>query len=278
MKSFLAAAVQMKAGPDKAENLAAADGFVARAAADGASLVALPEVFAWRGRQSSEPEIAEPLDGPISEFAAACAKRHGVFLVAGSFLESSRAASGTGRAGRAFNTAIVFDPSGESIAVYRKIHLFDVSIEGEINIRESDTRRAGDRPVVVETELGKIGLAICYDLRFPELFRCPADQGAEIVVMPSAFTEPTGRAHWHTLIRARAIENQCYFVAPNQYGDTRYGFRDYGHSLIVDPWGKVLADGGNEGPQLVKAELDSDRLAEVRKNLPALTHRKIRLQ
>jgi nitrilase len=274
MKSFLAAAVQMKAGPDKDANLAVADDFAARAAADGASLVALPEVFAWRGPQSAETAVAEPLGGAIAEFASACAKRHGIFLIAGSFLESP---TEPGAEARAFNTTILFDPDGEAVAVYRKIHLFDVSIEGEVDIRESDTRRAGDTPIVVDTELGKIGLAICYDLRFPELFRRLADEGAEIVVMPSAFTHPTGRAHWHALVRARAIENQCYFIAPNQYGETRYGFRDYGHSLIVDPWGKVLADGGEDGPRLVEAELDAGRLAEVRSNLPALSHRQIRI-
>jgi predicted amidohydrolase len=276
MKSFLAAAVQMQAGPDKDANLAAARDFVARAAAGGAALIALPEVFAWRGPQSAEPEIAEPLDGAIAEFASECARRHGVHLVAGSFLETAREPEAAEAERRSYNTTVVFDPDGTAVGIYRKIHLFDVSIEGQVDIRESDTRRAGDEPVVVDTELGKIGLAICYDLRFPELFRRLTDEGAEIFVMPSAFTEPTGRAHWHPLVRARAIENQCYFVAPNQYGETRYGFSDYGHSLIVDPWGKVLADGGEDGPRLVEAELDAARLAEIRSGLPALEHRQIR--
>lgn len=276
MKSFLAAAVQMQAGPNKDANLAAARDFVARAADGGAALIALPEVFAWRGPQSDEPEIAEPRDGAVAEFASECAKRHGVHLVAGSFLETANEPERSEDEHRAYNTTLVFDPEGRAVGAYRKIHLFDVSIQGQVDIKESDTRRAGDEPVVVETELGKIGLAICYDLRFPELFRRLADDGAEIVVMPSAFTEPTGRAHWHSLVRARAIENQCYFIAPNQYGETRYGFSDYGHSLIVDPWGEVLADGGGDGPHLVEAKLDAARLAEIRSGLPALEHRRIR--
>lgn len=276
MKSFLAAAVQMQAGPNKDANLAAARDFVARAADGGAALIALPEVFSWRGPQSDEPEIAEPRDGAVAEFASECAKRHGVHLVAGSFLETANEPERSEDEHRAYNTTLVFDPEGRAVGAYRKIHLFDVSIQGQVDIKESDTRRAGDEPVVVETELGKIGLAICYDLRFPELFRRLADDGAEIVVMPSAFTEPTGRAHWHSLVRARAIENQCYFIAPNQYGETRYGFSDYGHSLIVDPWGEVLADGGGDGPHLVEAKLDAARLAEIRSGLPALEHRRIR--
>jgi len=268
----------MKAGPDKAKNLATAREFVERAAGAGAVLVALPEVFAWRGPQSSEHENAEALSGSIATFAADLAKRHRIHLVAGSFLESSNQNDGETDRRRAFNTTVLFDPRGEPIAVYRKIHLFDVAIEGEVSIRESDTRRAGDRAVVVDTELGKIGLAICYDLRFPELFRRLADDGAEIIVMPSAFTEPTGRAHWHALIRVRAIENQCYFIAPNQFGPATPGFSDYGHSLIVDPWGKVLGEGKKDEAGLVTAQLDAGRLAEVRRNLPALTHRQAHLR
>ena len=244
----------MSAGSDKEANLAAAAELVTNAAASGASLVALPEVFAWRGPQEREPEIAEPLTGRIGTFASELARRLGIWLVAGSILETAdeRAAGG-----RCYNTTALFSPDGTLAASYRKIHLFDVDVEGRIQVRESKTRLAGDSPCCVDTELGRIGLAICYDLRFPELFRGLAAAGAEIVVLPSAFTAPTGRAHWHTLVRARAIENQCYVIAPDQFGASSMGFENYGHSLIVDPWGDVMADAGPGGPCVVTADLSA---------------------
>jgi deaminated glutathione amidase len=272
MQSFRASAIQMSAGPDKEANLAMAGELVAAAAAAGADLVALPEVFAWRGPQEREPEMAEPLAGRIGTFASALARRLGIWLVAGSILESDDAASG-GR--KCFNTTALFSRDGTLAASYRKIHLFDVDVEGRIQVRESKTRLAGGEPCCIDTELGRIGIAICYDLRFPELFRELAAAGAEIMVLPSAFTAPTGRAHWHTLVRARAIENQCYFLAPNQFGASAMGFENYGHSLIVDPWGEVLADGGPGGPCVVTAELSAGLLTRVRSELPALSHRRL---
>jgi predicted amidohydrolase len=272
MRSFKASAVQMSAGPDKEANLAAAAELVTAAAASGARLVALPEVFAWRGPQDREPEVAEPLAGRIGTFAADLARRLNIWLVAGSILEAEDPAA---EANRCYNTTALFSPQGTLAASYRKIHLFDVDVEGRIEVRESKTRLAGSTPCCADTELGRIGIAICYDLRFPELFRELAAAGAEVVVMPSAFTAPTGRAHWHTLVRARAIENQCYFIAPNQFGASAMGFENYGHSLIVDPWGEVLADAGPGGPCVVTADLSDARLSRVRRELPALSHRRL---
>jgi predicted amidohydrolase len=262
----------MSAGPDKEVNLASAGDLVAAAAGGGARLVALPEVFAWRGPQEREPRVAEPLAGRIGTFASGLARRLGIWLVAGSILETDEEAAA---AGRCYNTTALFSPQGTLAASYRKIHLFDVDIEGRIQVRESKTRLAGNSPCCVDTELGRIGIAICYDLRFPELFRGLAAAGAEIVVMPSAFTAPTGRAHWHTLVRARAIENQCYVIAPNQFGASAMGFENYGHSLIVDPWGDVMADAGPGGPRVVSAELSDALLSRVRSELPALSHRRL---
>jgi len=270
MQSFTASAIQLKAGSDEAANLAQATALVESAAAGGASLVALPEMFLWRGPQRDEPAHAQPIPGPVTRFASELAARLSIHLVAGSFLEAVAGER------RSFNTCTLFGPDGALLASYRKMHLFDVDIDGQVAIQESATRQPGDAAVCVDTPLGRIGLAVCYDLRFPELFRALADRGAEIVVMPSAFTGPTGAAHWHPLVRARAIENQVYFIAPNQFGPTGYGFDDYGHSLIVDPWGVVLADAADDGPRVVTAQVDAERLADVRRKLPASEHRRLR--
>jgi predicted amidohydrolase len=274
MRSFKASAVQMSAGPDKDANLAAAAALVAEAAGAGAELVALPEVFAWRGPQERETAEAEPLDGRVGAFVSDLARRLGIWLVAGSVLERPATAK---PGGKCYNTTALYDPRGKLVASYRKIHLFDIDVEGRVSVRESRTRMAGDAVCCVATDLGNIGLAICYDLRFPELFRGLVDAGAEIIVMPSAFTAPTGRAHWHTLVRARAIESQCFLVAPDQHGASAMGFENYGHSLIVDPWGEVLADAGPGGPSVVTAELDGQLLSRVRRELPSLAHRRLGL-
>jgi len=272
MRSFKASAVQLSAGPDKEANLAATRALVASAAAAGASLVVLPEVFAWRGPQDREPEMAEPLSGRIGTFASELARGLRIWLIAGSILETADDASSQRKC---YNTAALFTPDGTLAASYRKIHLFDVDVEGHIQVRESKTRLAGDASCCVDTDLGRMGIAICYDLRFPELFRQLSAAGAEFMVLPSAFTAPTGRAHWHALVRARAIENQCYFIAPNQFGASTMGFENYGHSLIVDPWGDVLADAGPGGPCVITAELDARELARIRSELPALSHRRL---
>jgi len=271
MDTLLAAAIQMQAGPDKAANLAKARVRIEEAAADGAQLIALPEVFAWRGPHARERFEAEPIPGPTTDAMAALARRLRIHLVAGSLLEARPEAPQA----LPFNTTTLFGPDGSLLALYRKIHLFDVDLPGRVTIRESSLRAPGAEIASVRTSLGQIGLAVCYDLRFPELFRKLADAGSEIVVMPSAFTRPTGQAHWEPLLRARAIENQCFVVAPNQFGAGASGVIDYGNSLLIDPWGVVLARGSDDDEAIVAATLDAAVLERVRRELPSLTHRRL---
>ncbi len=261
----IAAAIQMTSGPDKRVNLDKAEALIRAAAARRASLIVLPEVFNWRGPRGGEPDFSETLAGPTSKLMASLAHELGVHIQAGSFTEAIEGDK------RCYNTALLFAPTGELIASYRKIHLYDVEIPGQVSARESEARKAGEECVTVDTALGKIGLSICYDLRFPELFRRLARQGATILCIPSAFTFPTGAAHWETLVRARAIENQCYVIAPNQYGTTPNGYRDFGSSMIVDPWGTVVAR-ASEGEGIITAEIREDVIDRVRREIPALTH------
>jgi predicted amidohydrolase len=265
---YIAAAVQMLASDDKAANLNEAEHWVRSAAATGARLVVLPEVFIWRGNKKMEREFAEAIPGPTSDMLAALARELGIHLLGGSILEAIPA----GR--KAFNTSLLFAPTGELLASYRKIHLFDVDLANGVSLRESDSRAHGGEVVVAETELGKLGLSVCYDLRFPELYRGQADRGADLIFVPSAFTAFTGEAHWETLLRARAIENQVYVIAADQFGKSPKSFECHGHSMIVDPWGKILAE-LPDGPGVISAEIDLDYLAKVRAELPALKHRKI---
>jgi predicted amidohydrolase len=227
MQSYLAAAVQMTASSSKEENLAKAETFVRLAAERGAALVVLPEVFSWRGPRAEEPAQVESVPGPTSARLGALARRHHLYLLAGSFLEKTDEP-------RSYNTSLFLSPEGETLAHYRKIHLFDVDIPGQVRVKESDTKKPGQAIVACETPLGVFGLSVCYDLRFPELYRGLADKGAEVIFVPSAFTFPTGAAHWEPLLRARAIENQAYIIAPNQIGKNVHGFADYGNSMIID--------------------------------------------
>jgi predicted amidohydrolase len=268
MDRYLAAVVQISSGSDHARNLTRTGDLVAEAAAKGAQLVVLPEVVAWRGPREEESAHTEPIPGPTSEAMASLACLHRIVLCAGSWLEHG--ADG----GRSFNTTCVFGRDGRLLARYRKIHLFDVEIPGQVTVKESATRAAGLEPTVVGTELGILGLSICYDLRFPELYRRLARAGAELLVVPSAFTAPTGAAHWDVLVRARAIENQCYVLAANQSGRSPHGFSDYGNSIIVDPWGTVLARAG-DGEGVVVAEIDRERLRRVRRELPSLANARL---
>jgi predicted amidohydrolase len=268
MERYVAAAVQMSSGADRGANLARAACLVREAAARGARLVVLPEVFAWRGPRGEEAAAVEPIPGPTTERLAALARELEIHLCAGSLLE---AAAGERRA---YNTSCLFDPQGTLVARYRKLHLFDVDLPGQVTVCESDTRAPGAEVVTVPTELGTLGLTICYDLRFPELYRRLVRAGAEVLLVPSAFTFPTGAAHWEPLCRARAIENQCYLIAPDQTGRSPHGFADWGDSLIVDPWGRVLARAG-DGEQVVTAEIDLGYLARVRRELPCLTHARL---
>ncbi len=264
---FLAAAVQMLATSDKEANLREAEGWIRRAHAEGAELVVLPEVFNWRGRGKDTAVNSEPVPGPSTEHMIAVAAELGLYLLAGSVLELSDST------GRAYNTSVLIGPGTGIIAKYRKIHLFDVDIEGEAPIRESEFRRPGETAVVADTSLCPMGLSVCYDLRFPELYRRLTAAGAKVVFVPSVFTVSTGRAHWESLLRARAIENQVYIIAPDQTGDHPASMSAYGHSMIVDPWGKVIAEANTE-PGIILAPIDLDYLEDVRRRLPALDHRR----
>ena len=265
---FVAAVVQMSSGGDRADNVARAAALVREAARGGARLVVLPEVFAWRGVDPSDPTSAETVPGPTIDALAALARDLRIVLCAGSLLEAV-----PGEA-RRYNTSCVIDPSGTIVARYRKVHLFDVALPGRVAVTESATRLAGDEPVVARTALATLGCSICYDLRFPELYRRLAAAGAHVLLVPSAFTFPTGEAHWDVLCRARAIENQCYLLAANQWGPSPHGHRDYGNSLIVDPWGTVVARAA-DGEGIAMAKLDGAELDRVRRELPALAHRRL---
>lgn len=267
--THLVAAIQMASGSDKAANLAKAENLIRLAAARGARLVALPEVFNWRGQRSDEAAAAESLEGVTLTLMAGLARELEIHLVAGSIAEDA-----PGQPKR-YNTSVLIGPGGDRLAVYRKIHLFDVDLPGRVTVKESDAKMAGSEVVSAQTALGTIGLSVCYDLRFAELYRRLAFAGARIVTIPSAFTFPTGEAHWEVLIRARAIENQCYVIAPAQFGPNVHGFSDYGNSMIVDPWGRVIARAADrEG--VVIAPIDMEYLERVRRELPSLAHARLR--
>lgn len=268
MKSYIAAAVQMAAGSSKKENRKKAISFIEEAAGKGAKLIALPEVFLWRGKREEERDNVETIPGETSRILASLAQRHKLFILAGSYLEK---ATNT----HSYNTSIFINPAGKIIAKYRKIHLFDANIPGKVKVKESATKKPGKSVVTVKTSLGTFGFSICYDLRFPELHRSLSDKGAEIIFIPSAFTSPTGLAHWEVLVRARAIENQCYIIAPNQVGENHHGHSDYGNSLMVDPWGKVIAQGSGTKEELIMARIDLSYLKKVRRELPSLSHRRL---
>ena len=260
-----AAAVQMNSKQDKQGNLATADRLVRAAADDGATLVVLPEKFNVIGTHEQLVDGAEPLDGPTIRWARELARELGIDLVAGSIAER--------REGRdkLANTSVHVGPDGELRAAYRKIHMFDVVVAGR-EYRESATEEPGDEIVTSTAGDVTLGLTVCYDLRFPELFRILAVRGARVLTVPSAFTAVTGAAHWDTLVRARAIENQAFVVAADQVGVHPGGAESYGGSQIVDPWGDVLARAG-EGECFVAADLDLARQDEVRATLPSLANR-----
>lgn len=267
MNTYLAAAIQLHAGLNKAENVASASRLVEEAAEQGAQLVVLPEYFNCLGPLPDVVAQAESIPGPTSEAMRELAARLQIVLVAGSICEQAATA------GRGRNTSLVFGPQGEQLALYRKQHLFDITLSPELTFEESHWIVPGDAISQFTSSLGNIGQAICYDLRFPELFRKLADLGMQVLAFPSAFSQTTGEAHWEVLLRARAIENQCYIVAANQYGQHSPQFTSYGHSMIVDPWGRVLASQAT-GNGIVLAEIDFEQLAQVRSDLPALKHRR----
>jgi deaminated glutathione amidase len=271
------AAVQMNSVGDKDANLQVASRLVADAAADGAELVVLPEMFNCLGAGAVLRAGAEPLDGPTSAWASAVAAEHAITLVAGTFIEqaeSGQADSGPGELarGRLRNTCGVYGPDGRRTAVYRKIHLFDVDVPGAEH-HESAAIEPGDEIVVVDAPPVRLGLSICYDLRFPELFRIAALQGATVTTLPAAFTATTGPPHWEPLIRARAIENQVFVIAAGQFGSADDRLHWHGHSMIVDPWGTVLAE-AFAGEGVIVADLDLVEQVRVRAVLPSLANRR----
>ncbi len=266
---FQAAAVQMRSGSDRAANEARALSLLAEAAGRGAKLIGLPEMWEHIGPAKEKHAFAGPVDGAqLAAIRGFCEKR-AVWCLAGSIAELARD-------GRIYNTSALISPRGDLAAVYRKLHLFDVDIPDGARYRESEQVAPGDAvPRPVETPLGvRIGLSVCYDLRFPELYR---QIGADLLCVPAAFTAYTGKAHWEVLLRARAIENQAYVLAPAQVGrigpanENRFA---WGHACIVDPWGEVLADAGGDAEGIAVASIHPERLSQVRRDLPALQHRR----
>ena len=263
------AAVQMISGPDVTPNLATAGRLIAEAADAGAQLVALPEYFPLIGATDTDRLAARETDGsgPIQDFLANAAKKHGLWLVGGSIPLMAEDPA------KLRNSCLVFDPQGKRAARYDKIHLFGFN-KGDETYDEAATIERGDQVVAFDSPLGRIGIAICYDLRFPELFRAMAQlpNPVDLLVLPAAFTETTGRAHWELLLRARAVENQCFVLAAAQGGQHPNGRITHGNSMVIDPWGEVLAR-MDKGEGVVLAELDPQRLVDTRSSLPALKHR-----
>ena len=265
------AAIQMASGPNVTANLEEAERLIKTAIQQEAELVVLPENFAIMGlSEADKVAIAEvPGEGPIQQFLSQQASKHGIWIVGGTMpIESSSM-------GKVYSASLLYNSEGEMIARYDKIHLFDVVLEdGSESYNESETIIPGDDVVVVDTPFGKLGMAVCYDLRFPELFRAMADVGMEICVLPSSFTSITGRAHWESLLRARAIENLCYIIAPDQGGYHKNGRETYGDSMIIDPWGVVL-NRLPHGTGVVVSDIDLEKLHKTRKNFPALQHKRL---
>ncbi len=266
------AAIQMNSGADIDANLESAGQLLAGAAADGCQLAVLPENFALMPKSGRDKSASaeQPGTGPIQSFLSDAARRHKLWIVGGSIPLVSPEAE------RVYGASVVLDAHGEQRACYRKIHLFDVTLpDGAESYQESWSMYPGDTPETVNTPLGTVGLTICYDLRFPELYRRLVDMGAVAFTVPAAFTQVTGLAHWQVLLRARAIENLAYVIAPGQYGEHPDGRRTHGHSLIVDPWGKVLAEAPDR-ECFIAAEVDPELPLTLRSEFPALANRRLR--
>lgn len=266
MTKFIAAAIQMDSQDDKSANLAVAEGYIREAAARGARLVVLPETMNYIGRDIAGEAESIPL-GPTFQKMAGLARELGIWLEAGSIYESNPADPS-----RPFNTTFLIRPDGTLAAKYAKLHPFDVVLPNGVTSRESDRVCPGNALASADTELGKLGLAICYDVRFGEIFRLMALDGAKIFAVPANFTVNTGKDHWETLVRARAIENECYVIAPNQMGK-KPRFTAYGNSLIVDPWGTVIAR-ASEKPGVITAEIDLEYVTKVRQSTFTLDNRR----
>jgi predicted amidohydrolase len=268
LSSYLVGAVQMTSTGDRARNMATALRLVNEAASLGAKLVGLPENFAFMGREEERIATAEAIDGPTITALQEVARARRVFVLAGSIAEKVE------QPGKTANTSVLIAEDGAVVAAYRKIHLFDVNIPDGARYAESETVVPGDRAIVAPTALGRIGLTVCYDLRFPELYRQLATLGAELLTIPAAFTLYTGKDHWEVLVRARAIENLSYVLAPAQVGKHSQNRLTFGNAMVVDPWGTVLARCA-DGEGVCVAPFRRDRLEAVRREIPALKHRRL---
>ena len=269
MSACLAGVVQMTSGADSERNLATAEALIAEAAGRGARFVGLPENFAFLTSEGEPVPEPQDLDGPWVQRMAAAARRHALTLLLGSLPERIPGTQ------RIHNTSVLLGPDGRTLATYRKIHLFDIDLPGLEHLKESRSVSPGDALVVADAGFASIGLSICYDLRFPELYRELTRRGAQVLAVPSAFTERTGKDHWAVLLRARAIENQAYVFAPAQVGAHSGSRASHGHAMIVDPWGTIVAQvPGGEG--VAVGLIDLAHLAEIRRQLPALAHARLR--
>ncbi len=255
------AAVQLASGADPAANVERAVALVRRAAAEGAQYVQLPEYFNFRGPTSRYASVAESVPGPTTTRLGDLARELAITLHVGSLFERSPEAE------KSYNTSVVIAPSGEVVATYRKVHLFDVNVPGGVEHRESRNITAGDRLVVADVAGMRLGMSVCFDVRFPELYRRLCEEGATALAVPSSFAVATGRVHWKTLLAARAIENHAYVIAAAQAGTTQEGVSSYGHSLIVDPWGRILAESFADGEDVLVSTLDLDEVARRRSQI-----------
>ena len=271
--NFTVACVQFTAGPDPEPNLRVASDLVRRARDAGADFITTPEAsnFIESGKRRREKARSEATD-PFLAGMCTLARETGAWLLLGSLvIDPSGERGAASDEARLANRSFLVDADGAVVARYDKIHMFDIDLPGGESYRESNAYRPGGGTVVAETPWGRLGMSVCYDVRFPHLYRGLAQAGADFLTVPSVFTVPTGSAHWHVLLRARAIENGCFVFAPAQWGEHAGGRRSYGHSLIVDPWGEVLADAG-EGVGIISARVDAARIAEVRGMVPSLRH------
>lgn len=260
------AAIQLNSQNNKEENILKALQFVREAATKGAEFIVLPEYVDFMGEDSEKVGLGESIPGPTSDAFASVAKEYNIYLHCGSMLEKSDDQ-------RVYNTSILIDGNGDIVGKYRKIHLYDAEFEGRYTIKESDTIKPGNDIVTVDTHFGRVGMTICYDIRFPELFRSLALQGSKVIFVPAAFPLYTGAHHWEILLRARAIENQCYIVAAGQFGTAPPDHVEFGNSMIIDPWGTVLSR-APEKESIIMQDLDLDYIDQVRGKIPCMQHRR----
>ncbi|MDR2527692.1 MAG: carbon-nitrogen hydrolase family protein [Synergistaceae bacterium] len=267
MSSFLMGVIQINSTDDKKHNLEKLGSFIDEAVKRGARMCATSETVAYVGKPEDEVREQEPIPGPTSEFFAQKARQHKIWLHCGSYLEANPQ-----EPARPFNTNIVINPKGDVVARYRKIHMYDVEIQNGPSFKESATRCPGSEIVVFDSDFGRMGLSICYDMRFPELYRLLTLKGAKVLFVPALYMLYTGKDHWETVLRTRAIENQCYVVAPDQIGVKTNGAHAYGRSLVIDPWGNVVAKASDKECVLV-TEIDMGLVDAVREQLPSLKNR-----